>query len=185
MLLPVGRDALSRALRETFPDWTIAGLTAAAYAKAQETDDYSLVGLAARARDPVALAALRESVVLYAEDVMLGIEPSSPEYEWAVEEELSRHAKRFIDTFNSLFGETLPSPDPVHAERYWRAYDDNDILGRCVRLGGDDRVMPPHHYHWIVSKDYDGTYYGRYYVKESWNSEVWTTARYRAVVLRR
>ena len=69
-LLPVGRDALSQALLETFPEWTVARLTVAAYEIAQKTDDISLVGLAARIRDPVVLAAVRESVVLYAEAML-------------------------------------------------------------------------------------------------------------------
>jgi hypothetical protein len=51
--------------RVFLPTWTIAGLTAAAYAIAIRTDDCSLVGLAARSRDTVVLAATRESVVLY------------------------------------------------------------------------------------------------------------------------
>ena len=59
-LLPVGRDALSQALLETFPEWTVARITVAAFEIAQKTDDFSLVGLAARIRDPVVLAAVRE-----------------------------------------------------------------------------------------------------------------------------
>ncbi len=47
-LLPTECDALSQALLDTFPGWTVKRLTAAAYARARETDDVSLVGLAAR-----------------------------------------------------------------------------------------------------------------------------------------
>ncbi|MBZ5538082.1 MAG: hypothetical protein LAO31_19180 [Acidobacteriia bacterium] len=58
-LLPVGRDPLSQALLDTQPDWTVARLTAAAHAAAHQTDDISLVGLAARIQDAVVLTAVR------------------------------------------------------------------------------------------------------------------------------
>jgi hypothetical protein len=63
-LLPVARDALSQALLDTSPEWTVNGLAAAAYNTARETDDISLFGLAARAQDVVVLTAARESVIL-------------------------------------------------------------------------------------------------------------------------
>jgi hypothetical protein len=89
-------------LLDTLPEWNVQRLTAAAYAVARETDDISLVGLAARAQDAVVLTATRESVVLYAEVVFLGIGPSParPRYIWKVEKDLAGQAGRFIDTFN-------------------------------------------------------------------------------------
>ncbi len=118
-LLPVGRDALSQALLDTFPNWTAAGLAAAACEVALKTDDISLVGLAARVQDVVVLAALRQSVVLYAE-LMYGAALHPPPPTWKVDEELAQQARRFIDAFNALFGEELPPPDPAQAERYYR-----------------------------------------------------------------
>jgi hypothetical protein len=174
-LLPAGRDALSQALRATFPEWTVSGLTAAAYNTAVETDEISLVGLAARVKDAVVLTAVRESVVLYAEWVVgAALHPPRPQYVWKVDGDLAQHARRFIDTFNALFGEELPPPDPAQAERYWDAYDDNEIVGRCVRLGCDDRVVPIRHYHWAICRDERG----EFAVQEFWKSEVWTTTRY-------
>jgi hypothetical protein len=174
-LLPAGRDALSQALRDTFPDWTIARLTAAAYSTALETDEISLVGLAARIQDAVVLAAVRESVVLYASVVMgRALRPPRPEYVWKVDVDLAQHAKRFIDTFNGLFDNELPPPHPSQAERYWHAYDGNEILGRCVRLGYDDSVSPTRNYHWAICRA-DA---GEFVVREFWQPEVWTTARY-------
>src|SRR5262245_30703346 len=131
MLLPKGCDALTRALLDTFPNWTVASLTAAAYNKVLETDEISLVGLAARIRDSVVLTAVRESVVLYEMDALCAaFFLTQPQYLWEVDKELAQYAKRFIDTFNLLFGEELPPPDPAQAERYWNAYQDNEILGR-------------------------------------------------------
>lgn len=176
-LLPTGRDALSQALHDTFPNWTVANLTAAADSKGRETDDISLVGLAARIKDPVVLAALRESNVLYAEMVYgAARNPPQPKYVWNVDKEVAQHARRFIDTFNSLFGEELPQPDPAQAERYWHAYDNNDILGRCVRLGCDDRISPQRYYHWAIRLAPGG----EFAVQEFWTPEVWTTTRYRS-----
>lgn len=174
-LLPTGRDALTEALIATFPNWTGPSLKAAAYNKALELDEISLVGLAARAQDAVVLTAVRESVVLYAEIVTGSLlEPPQPQYVWDVDKDLARSARRFIDTFNMLFGEELPPPDPAQAERYWRAYDDNEILGRCVRLGYDDSVSPIRNYHWAICYGANG----EFAVQEFWKPEVWTTTRY-------
>ena len=174
-LLPSGRDALSQALHDTFPNWTVASLTAAAYRNAREIDEISLVGLAARVQDAVVLAALRESVVLYAEMVFgAALHRPRPKYVWKVDKDLAQQATRFIDTFNALFGEKLPPPDRAQAERYWHAYKDNEILGRCVRLGCDDTISPIRHYHWAIYRAADG----EFAVQEFWKPEVWTTARY-------
>ena len=177
-LLPAGRDALSQALLDTRP-WTAPGLTAAAYTAALKTDDISLVGLAARVRDAVVLTATRESVVLYAE-IMVGSALGMrwhpiPRYVWNVDDDLARHARRFIETFKELFGDELPPPDPAQAERYWLAYDGNVILGRCVRIGYETAVAPTLYYHWGISRTPDG----ELVVEEFWDSEVWTTTRYR------
>jgi hypothetical protein len=178
-LLPTGRDALSQALYDTFPNWTAASLTEAAHNQALAFDEISLVGLAARINDTVVLTALRESVVLYAE-VALGaaLHPPRPQYIWMVDKDLAQHARRFIDMFNTLFGEKLPPPDPSQAECYWRAYDDNEIVGRCVRLGYDDAALPIRYYHWAIRRGANG----EFVVHEFWSSEVWTTTRYRSAL---
>lgn len=180
-LLPHGRDALSQALLDTRPRWTIEGLTAAARACALAADDISLVGLAARTGDAVALAAVRESVVLYATSERLCARPKRPEYLWQVDRDLAEQAGRFIDVFNALFDEQLPPPDPDQAARYWHAFKDNEIFGRCVRLGSDDTVSPERHYHWAI-RHTRGEGIG---VQEFWDSEVWATERYRSALLGR
>jgi hypothetical protein len=180
-LFAVGRDALSKALLDTFPEWTVKRLTDAAYASAMEMDDISLVGLAARIQDPVVLTATRESVVLYAE-VMLGCAaaPPEPRYIWKVDHDLAAQTSRFVDAFNALFGEELAPPAPKYAAYFWDAYTDNDIFGRCVRIGCDDRVPPIRHYHWAICRGK----YGPYAVDDFWKSEVWTTERYRSTARR-
>ena len=172
-LLSVGRDAVSQALIATAPNWTLARLVAAAHACARETDDFSLVGLAARIQDAVVLTALRESVVLYAEYECLSAQPRR-QYLWKVSDELAEQARRFIDAFNALFGENLPPPEPAQAVEYWDACEANNILGRCVRLGWDDIREPVRHYHWAIYRGPEGLT-----VQEFWHPEVWTTTRYR------
>jgi hypothetical protein len=181
-LLPTGRDALSQALADTQPDWSGPRLTESAYKAAEALDDFSLVGLAARAQDPVVLTATRESVVLYAE-VMCGsaLQDQPPKYVWNVNKELADQAGRFIDAFGTLFGEELPPPDPTQAARYWHACEDNVILGRCVRLGYNDAVSPVLQYHWAICYGDDGTLV----VQEFWHPDVWTTERYRAALQKR
>jgi hypothetical protein len=175
-LLPVGRDALSQALINTRPHWTIERLTAAAHAAAEEADDISLVGLAAYTQDAVVLTALRESVVLCAEVGDFG-ESREPQVEWQVDDELAERGGRFVDAFNALFNERLPAPRADEAKIYWRAYEDDDVVGRCVRLGSDDTREGIRHYHWAICPGSSGPM-----VRDFWHPEIWATARYRAAL---
>jgi hypothetical protein len=179
-LLPVGRDPLSQALYDVRP-WTMSALVPAASRVAIDTDDISLVGLAAAAEDPVVLTAVRESVVLYAEIVALGMPVEVPhEYDWRVDEALASRAGRFVSAFNELFGERLPPPVPGSAGRYWGAGKDPIIAGRCVRLGWDDSTSPMAYYHWAICH---GSGH-ELVVQEFWAPGVWTTDRYRALFRR-
>ena len=173
-LLPKGRDPLSQALWD-LRDWNLPDLLARASQVALETDDYSLVGLAARVRDPVALAALRESVVLYAEEVTLGALPVRLEYVWSVDPGLAAAAKRFVDEFNRVMGYGLPQPTERRAWVFWCASEQADVAGRCVRLGQTDE-SPPGFYHWAVVADAEG----RLGVQEFWADRVWTTGDWRS-----
>jgi hypothetical protein len=179
-LLPVGRDPLSQALRDTMPDWSLERLVKVAYEVALGRDDYSLVGLAARTQDAVVLTAVRESVVLYAEVAVLGIhvEPEF-EYEWRVDGALAAAANRFIEAFNHFVPGALPMAEAANAEEYFKAYADNEIIGRCVRIGRtpDDT----RHYHWaIVSERFPPEGF-ELSVDEFWDKELWTTEQYREV----
>jgi hypothetical protein len=174
-LIPMGRDALSEALWRSFPTWTVTVLIEAAALAAREMDDISLVGLAARARDPVVLAATRESVVLYAEMVLgSAVFNREPTYKWEVDDSLCIYATRFVETFNALFDEALPVPRKEHAALFWNACERNRIHGRCVRLGCDDTDTPYRHYHWGIRLKSGGGFD----VHEFWDTEVWTTERY-------
>ena len=175
-LLTVGKDSLSVALKMTFPEWNVENLTSTAYQCASDSDDFSLVALAALSREPVALTALRESVVLYA--MALGgyaALDEEPQYVWAVDEVVQTRSARFVATFNELFGESLPEPVPENAKQFWIACDIWKIIGRCVRIGYDDSVRPVKHYHWAIDRDaqYNPT------VGDFWDTDIWTTQRYR------
>jgi hypothetical protein len=175
-LLPTGRDPLSQAIRDTIPNWKLVSLVALANKIATESDDYSLVGLAARTKDSVVLTATRESVVLYAEvPVMAARRSLKPKYVWEVDKDLSEAAGRFVKAFNKLFGKQLPTPKRRYAENYWRASRENAVLGRCVRIGSNDS-RPVLHYHWAVYSEKGVS------VHEFWHSEIWTTERYRSVL---
>lgn len=174
-LLSVGEDVLSVALKKTFPDWTIYNITQTAYESAVKSADFSLVALAALARDPVVLAALRESVVLYQMAVGGARMQQDPEYVWDVDEVIEQRAAQFVATFNDLFGESLPQPVPENAAAFWMACSEWKIVGRCVRLGFDDRTRPVRHYHWAIDSDN----HHKRIVKDFWDTEIWTTARYR------
>jgi hypothetical protein len=175
-LLSLGEDALSVALKKTFPAWTVKNLTTTAYECAAQSSDFSLVSLAALSRDAVVLAALRESVVLYAMAVGGSAMRSEPEYVWEVDEIIQQRAAQFVETFNNLFRERLPRPAPENAQQFWMASSEWKVIGRFVRIGFDDSATPIRHYHWAI--DWDAKY--RSVVNEFWDTEIWTTARYRA-----
>ena len=174
-LLSVGEDALSVALKQTFPQWTLENLTNRAYKCAAESSDYSLVALAALSRDPVVLTALRESAVLYAMAVAGSAISGEPEYVWEVDAIIEQRATQFVETFNDLFAERLPRPAAENAKEFWIASSEWKVIGRCVRMGFDDRARPVRHYHWAIDTDY----MYRPVVTEFWDTEIWTTARYR------
>jgi hypothetical protein len=175
VLLPARRDALYFALDGLPPaQWTIPDIVEASHREAIARDDCSLVGLACRARDAVCIAALRESVVLYAEVAMaMAARLVRVRYAWAADPELSAAAKRFIDAFNAFVTGALPPADPSSAEAYFHAARNNHILDRCVRIGYNDQVMPVQHYHWAVDWGQDA-----YQVNAFWSEELWTTERY-------
>ena len=176
-LLPSGRDPLSAALNtaSVAAEWTVPSLMAAASVVARRNEDYSLVGLACRAGDPVVVAALRESVVVYAELVTIGAAPqrARPRYVWRVDPALAMSGQRFIDAFNGLFGKELPPATQEYAHIYGSNAAESRIEGRCVRLGQTNDV-PPAYYHWAVARTA-----GELVVNEFWAAEIWTTDRYR------
>jgi hypothetical protein len=174
-LLPAGKDPLSAALLAVdMPRWSVPVLTAEAARVARQSDDFSLVGLAARAEDSVVLAAIRESVVLYAA-ITLGraMIPPRFEYAWEVDPALANAAGRFVDSFNALFGDELPPPTAKYAELYYHACDESKVVGRCVRIG--QSLPPTRYYHWAVRRDSAG----QLSVHEFWSDEIITTQRYR------
>jgi hypothetical protein len=200
-MLPAGRDPLSRALKALEPDlWAVPRLVERAGEEARRHDDISLVGLAARAGDAVALASMRESVVLYAEKVVtIGADETTYEYVWQVGDELARAANRFIEIFNRLVApenarldkslrmnltigwhayRPIPLAEAANAPYFFHTAEDNEVMGRCVHLGTRlDR--PDGRYHWAVrrSSKPEGP---ALEVEEFWSKDLWTTDRYRA-----
>lgn len=175
-LLPVGRDPLTQALDDCFPDWTVEQLTAAACQAALRADDVSLVGLAARAQDPVVLAALRESVVLGAEALYYGLH-DEPEYTWRVDGWLEEAANRFIAIFNRFDPGRLPEAGAANAKLFAQAYEDNEFIGRCARIAmNEDQTQ---HYHWAVAFKMEAGRPVGCVVDAFWDSSLWTTDRYR------
>lgn len=171
-VLPQGRDPLAAALLST-TNWTVTDLMERAQKIAIEGDDCSLVALACLARDPVAIIAMRDSVVLYFDGVTLG-NPPVPTYTWTVEPEIAKRAERFITTFNKLFTEEVPAPTPENADLFGAAYFERaSFVGRCVQIG--ETQGSKGHYHWAVFAEADG----KPQIHEFWADEVWTTEQYR------
>lgn len=177
-LFPTGRDPLVQALEDASvhadeSQWTLGNFVERAHRVAVETQDFSLVGLAAVARDAVVLAALRESVALYGAVAAMSMEPPARLYVWRVDEELARRATLFVTAFNELFDEDLPEPVAENGDLFFEAADENYVNGRCICIGKTER--PTRFYHWAVYKGADGDPA----VEEFWDTEIWTTDRYR------
>jgi len=182
-LFPAGRDPLTQALYDEIPDWNVSKLVETAYQAALAYDDFSLVGLAARAKDEVVLTALRESVVLYAEVAYLGIhdEPTFT-YEWQVDQELAVVANRFIETFNGIVSRLskslrLPAAEIANAGRFFKAYTDNEIIGRCVRIGQTEDGSKS--YHWAIFARPASSGMLELKVDDFWSNQLWATEEYR------
>lgn len=179
-LLPATVDPLTLALRASQASgWTIEKLAESARRIATDTDDFSLVAVAALADDPLPLAATRESVVLYVAIALTAMKVGrrpSPEYIWEVSDPVARRAGRFVAEFNLLFNDSIPAPIPANAGRFWSAGHEDDVVGRCVRLGVDDSVLPLRHYHWAIFRDSGG----KPAVQDFWDDSLWTTERYSA-----
>jgi hypothetical protein len=177
-LLPVARDSLSAALLATRPDWSVPKLVEAAAREAESSNDFSLVGMAARMRDPVLLAAVRETVVLYAEVALaIGLpDQREPAYVWRVSPALVELAQRFVSTANAALHAQIPIPEPASAEAYWAAFSRNEIVGRCVRIGYDEHDKRQQHYHWAIRQQGDVLQ-----VHDFWDLRHWTTTMYRQV----
>lgn len=179
-LLPAVENAMSAAVRETYPDWSVARIVSAAGRIARTTDDdISLVGLAARFEDAVVLAAVRESAVLYLSSYYGASEDMlrEPEFLWQVDDELAGYGQRFVDTFNALFGDWLPSVQAASAEQYWYAAVENRIAGRCACLGWGEHAPGSgqmQYYHWAI----DTPSLGPDGVHDFWQPELWTSERY-------
>lgn len=174
-LLPAGRDALFFALEGLEPSELSKDLIVQrARSIARKSQSLSLVSLAAFVGDSVLIAALRETVVLYAAGVVFGIsdEPHAV-YRWEVSEALLDRAVAFVAVFNQLFSESLAVPSPETAPVYWDEYMENEIHGRCVRIAVDPRRAEPN-YHWGVYEDRGG----EYCVEDFWAERLWTTSYY-------
>ncbi len=176
-LLPVGRDPLTQALLDV-QDWRVEPLTERAAQVALAWDDFSLVGLAARARDEVVLAALRESVVLYA-GVPKSMPPALPKvpYRWQVDPTLTEAAGRFIAAFHRFVPGALPPAERDSVEVYYQAFVENDFIGRCVRIGETPDGI--HYYHWAVAIRAFGEAGPEFRVDDFWSDHVWSTDAYR------
>jgi len=173
-LLKRARDALYDALDATTDDRSVETIVSAAHESATNSNECSLVALGALARDAVVITALRESVVLYAGVVVLGI-PSTPKYEWHVDPIVEERARHFVETFNSLFAESLPRPCPRNAARFGEACDLEAVLGRCVLIAIDDSQKTLRYYHWAI----DANSNSQLLVRDFWDTKIWTTDRYR------
>jgi hypothetical protein len=177
-LLPRAVDALTRALNET-RSWALDTVVENAARMARTSSEVSLVAVAALASDPVTLAAVRESVVLYAEIGLEGLVlfPTERKFLWLVDSEVSERANQFIADFNDLFDSHLPSAQPQNAEIFWDAYGRNDVTGRCVYIGvNPQRSMP--HYHWAIHRAPGGDLQ----VLDFWAPRIWTTDRFREML---
>ena len=176
-VLERGRDPLYCAL-EAATEFDVKALTREAHDIATETNCFSLGGLAALSKDAVVLAALRESTVLYTFPAILRVPENlrRVRYAWTVDSELEERARHFVNTFNHLFGESLPAPYERNARCFWEACDLDSVAGRCTRLAVNDSRKRNRYYYWAV----EGSEAEPLAIRDFWAPDIWTTYRYRA-----
>jgi hypothetical protein len=178
-LLPAAHDSLAAALRQNVGHWEMDALLKDSKTAAIKNDDYSIVGLASRLDDGVCATAVRETVVLYAEIALtadnLDDLLQEPEYQWKVSDEMEEQANRFIDEYNLLFESRLPAARPQNAKLFYDAHSENELEGRCVRIGIDIQSEPIRYYHFKIDRSEDG----ELMASDFWSEDLWTTERYR------
>jgi len=180
-LLTQGRDPLSQALNDTKEnDWKANKIINRAYEVVVNSDDISLVGLAVRLKDPIAITALRESVILHTEGIETGLyQGPKIEYLWQVETDFAKSANQFIEEFNSLLpkdsylSKGIPKAKPQNAGRFYNDFSGNNILGRCANIGYD-RSAPRQYYHWAITQKNNEPA-----LDEFWDTKLWTTDEYK------
>lgn len=172
---PQRLDSLYYALMDIPVDnWKVLTLTEAAYKFSDKNNDISLVGIAASLRDSVVLTALRESVALYGAVVAgCAMEQPTIRYKWNVDPELENKVNQFIDKFNLLTGSSVKNAKSDNVEYFYEAFEENEIAGRCIFIGFDDRKDPIENYHWAIKYSQTG-----FFVDDFWSGEIWTTQRY-------
>ena len=173
--LPQRLDPLFYALQNIpVSRWAVESITSEAHSISVESDDISLVGIAASINDSVVLAALRESVALYGA-VAAGCAMIPPKivYKWDVDSKLQSKVSRFIRIFNELSSSNIKEASPENVEYYYEAFEDNEIFGRCIYIGYDDTKAPIEKYHWAIK--YEA---GSAIVDDFWSEDLWTTERY-------
>jgi hypothetical protein len=171
-LLPIGMDPIAFVMINNV-ERSAQTVMDVATKVARQTDDFSLVGMACLARDPVAIVALRDPVRIPYEGATFGNAPI-PTYAWQVDPEIAERAERFIATFLALFGEELPEPTPENADLYGASFfEQSGYLGRCVRISLTESTKG--HYYWGIFAGDDG----KPRIHEFWSHEPWDTQRYR------
>jgi hypothetical protein len=65
----------------------------------------------------------------------------------------------------------------IGLDELYRAYADNDVIGRCVRIGHTEDGL--HHYHWAIAARRVSLEGVDLLVDEFWSDELWTTEDYR------
>jgi hypothetical protein len=109
---------------------------------------------------------------------MVGAGPNTPQYDWDVDETIQARAMEFVATFNALFDDSLPLPIAQNARRFWNAWKDIKVFGRCVNLGKSPTGNPPKQYRWAINRHSTD----ELFVEDFWDDEMWTTERYRQKV---
>ncbi|VUD69440.1 hypothetical protein TDB9533_04810 [Thalassocella blandensis] len=174
--LPQRLDPLFYALQNIpVSGWAVESITSEAHSISVDSDDISLVGIAASINDSVVLAALRESVALYGA-VAAGSAMIPPKivYRWDVDSKLQSKVNLFIKIFNELSSSNIKEAGPENVEYYYDAFEDNEIFGRCIYVGYDDTKTPIEMYHWAIK--YEA---GSAIVDDFWSEDLWTTERYK------
>lgn len=177
-LLPRCEDALSRALATT-ATWSIAALVPAARAIAEQSEDVSLAGLAARAGDPMLMVLARElprsSMHGWIDADEAIAMADEYDFDWQVTPEFAVSVSAFVETANALLRANLPAAIVDNVSAFFFARGVGGIGGQCIALG--KRADAVHH--WAISGPHAATRKPGPEVEEFVAAEWWSTERYR------
>jgi len=174
-IIPIVNDNLNKTLIKINKiQYNYKNILDYAYEEIKDKEILTLVEMGILTKNPIIVTALRESVALYVEPVMLGIfEPPKNKYIWNVNKNIEKAGNKIIEMFNNICPYKIPVGIKENAELFYDEFIENNICYRCIKIVTDENGL---NYHWAIIGD---EYNKKYEFKEFWDKKLWSTEEFK------